>query len=98
MAERLRRPSMPGEILRELFLEPRGVTISRFAAAIEVSRKHMSDLVNGKARVEPMMAGRIAKALGTSAQVWLNLQASVDAYDAEAAVRRWRPKETFKAA
>ncbi len=89
---------MPGEILRELFLVPRGVSVSRFAAAIEISRKHMSDLVNGKVRIEPMMAGRIAKTLGTSAQVWLNLQAAVDAYDAEAAVKRWRPKETFKAA
>jgi addiction module HigA family antidote len=89
---------MPGEILRELFLEPRGISITRFAAAIEVSRKHMSDLVNGKVRLEPAMAGRIAKALGTSAQVWLNLQAAVDAHDAEASVKRWRPKETFEAA
>ncbi len=97
-AAKTRRPSMPGEILRELFLAPRAISISRFAAAIEVSRKHMSDVVNGKVRIEPTMAGRIAKALGTTSQTWLNLQAAVDAYDADAAVRSWKPKESFKPA
>ena len=95
MSIRKRRPTMPGEILREDFLKPRGISISRFAEAVGCSRKHMSDIVNGKVRIEGAMAGRIGKVLGTSARIWLNLQAAVDGFDAEQATRRWKPRLTF---
>lgn len=95
MIIRKRRPTAPGEILIESILRPRGISISRFAEAVGCSRKHMSDIVNGKVRVEGNMAARIGKVLGTSAQVWINLQAAVDGFEAERAMRRWKPRMTF---
>ena len=92
---RNRRPSHPGAILRAHYLEPRGVGIGELAAAIEVSRKHLSQVVNGHKRVEPALAARLAKALGTTAQFWLNLQSAVDAWDAVAAAAAWRPGREF---
>jgi antitoxin HigA-1 len=100
MAEvrRKRRPSTPGEVLKGLFLEPRGIGIGEFAAAIELSRKHVSQIVNGKSRIEPRTAARIAKALGTSTRIWLDLQAAVDAWDAQREAQDWKPTRTFPAA
>jgi len=77
-----RRPTPPGEILAELYLRPRGVSIARFADAAGVTRKHMSGIVNGRAAITAETATRIATVLGTSAQYWLNLQNAVDLYDA----------------
>lgn len=96
--KRDRRPSTPGAILKGLFLEPRGVNITEMAEAIEVSRKHLSQVVNGRARLEAQLAARIAKALGTSTEIWLDLQAAVDAWDAEQETRDWTPRRTFPAA
>lgn len=78
-----RRPTLPGEILAELYLRPRGVSIAKFADAAGVMRKHMSAIVNGRSAITAEAATRIATVLGTSAQYWLNLQNAVDLYDAE---------------
>ncbi len=86
-SERKRRPTPPGEILAELYLRPHGISIARFAEAAGVTRKHMSAVVNGRAAVTAELATRIAAALGTSAQFWLNLQNAVDLHDAEANLR-----------
>ena len=93
-----RRPTSPGEILREHYLSPREISIAKFAEAVGCSRKHMSDLVNGKVRLEAPMAAHIAKVLGTTTQFWLNLQCVVDAYDAERETRKWKPSATYYAA
>jgi antitoxin HigA-1 len=95
---RRRRPSAPGEILRELYLEPRRVSLTAFAAALGCSRKHVSNVVNGKARIEPELAARIAAVLGTSAELWLNLQNAVDLHDAAQALKGWKPARSFHAA
>jgi antitoxin HigA-1 len=88
---RNRRPSAPGAILRELFLEDRNISVSALAEAIGYSRKHVSQIVNGKARIEPEMAARLGKVLGTSTDIWLDLQAAVDAWDATQEAREWQP-------
>ena len=93
MYELDRRPSFPGDILFELYLLPRGISISAFARAIGCSRKHMSNIVNGHVRLEPEIAAKIAKALGTSTDLWLNLQKAVDVFDANLAIRDWEPLE-----
>jgi addiction module HigA family antidote len=80
--KRHRRPTAPGKILRDLYLEPRGIGIAQFAAAVGVSRKHMSAVVNERAAVTAPLAARIALALGTSPQFWLNMQNAVDLHDA----------------
>lgn len=95
MIKRERRPTAPGEILRAHYLKPRHVSISKLAAAVGCSRKHMSQIVNGGARIEPMMAARVARVLGTTAQFWCNLQAAVDAYDAEREAKTWRPAAVY---
>ena len=92
-----RRPTPPGTILREMHLKPRRVSVVRFAAAVGCSRKHMSDIVNGRVRLEPEMAARIARVLGTSVRLWVNLQANVDAFDAERATRKWKPVASLRA-
>jgi antitoxin HigA-1 len=79
---RARRPSLPGEILVELYLEPHNVSIAKFAEAVGVTRKHMSAIVNGRATITAETATRMAAVLGTTAQYWLNLQNAVDLYDA----------------
>lgn len=79
----LRRPSLPGEILVELYLAPPNISIAKFAEVVGVSRKHMSAIVIGRAAITADMAARMALALGTTAQFWLNLQNAVDLYDAE---------------
>ena len=81
-----RRPTSPGEILRELYLDPRGVSVARFAEAVGVTRKHMSNVVNGHAAITAELATRIAEVLGTTPEYWLNLQNAVDLYDARQAV------------
>jgi antitoxin HigA-1 len=82
-----RRPTPPGEVLAELYLMPHGLSITRFADAAGVSRKHMSAIVHGRAAITAETATRIAIALDTSAQYWLNLQNAVDLYDANARLR-----------
>src|SRR5438132_8505780 len=82
-SQRTRRPSLPGEILAELYLAPHEISIARFAQACGVTRKHMSAIVNGHAAITAEMAARMAAVLGTTAQYWLNLQNAVDLYDAQ---------------
>lgn len=80
---RARRPTLPGEVLVELYLAPHDISIAKFAEAVGVSRKHMSAIVNGRASITAETAARMAAVLGTTAQYWLNLQNAVDLYDAE---------------
>lgn len=95
-----RRPSLPGEILVELYLTPHQISIAKFAEAVGVSRKHMSAIANGHAAITADTAARMAVVLGTTAQFWLNLQNAIDLYDAEqrlaAADRKPQPMPVFE--
>ena len=83
MIERTRKPTHPGEILREVYLAPLNVGISEFAERIGMSRKTVSAIINGHRRVTPDMAVRFAMALPTTnADMWLNLQKACDLYEA----------------
>ena len=83
MVTTTRKPTHPGTILKELYLEPLGITIADFAAGIGISRKTVSAIVNGHRRVTPEMAVRFAMALPTTnADMWLNLQNALDLYEA----------------
>lgn len=97
MLRRTRRPTPAGEILKAHYLDPRGISVAEFARAVECSRKHMSNVVHGRARVEANLAARIARALGTTPQFWLNLQNAVDVYEAEHALRDWKPPKVYTA-
>jgi len=83
MIKMTRKPTHPGEILREMYLKPLNVGISEFADRIGISRKTVSSIVNGHRRVTPDMAVRFAMALpDTNADMWLNLQKACDLFDA----------------
>ncbi len=71
-------PIHPGEILSEEFLKPAGVTQGRFAKVLGVSRRSVNELVRGRRSVTAEMAIRLSKVLGTSAELWLGLQADYD--------------------
>ena len=68
--ERTRKPSLPGEILREMYLEPLNLTITAFAERIGVSRKTVSAIVNGRAPVTVDMALRLSRAFNTTPELW----------------------------
>ena len=75
-----RVPTSPGEMLREEFLEPLGMTQVELAQRIRVPYVRVNELVNGKRRVTPSTALRLAKAFGTSPEFWLNGQLALDLY------------------
>jgi addiction module HigA family antidote len=79
----------PGEILREEFLEPMGISAYRLAVELHVSPPTVNDIVREKRGITPEMAARLAKYFGTSEQFWLNLQDSFAVYQ----VRRKYSKE-----
>jgi addiction module HigA family antidote len=71
-------PAHPGQILREMYLEPLRATVTEAAEALGVTRKHLSAIINERASVTPDMAMRLAVTFGTEAQLWINLQAQYD--------------------
>ena len=75
---RMHNPPHPGEVLRELCLEPLGITVTAAAKALGVSRKSLSEIINGKAGISPEMAIRLSLAFKTSAESWLNQQMQYD--------------------
>lgn len=82
--KRTRKPTHPGVILKELYLDELQISISDFADRIGISRKTISGIVNGHRGVTPEMAVRFAMALpSTSPETWLNLQKACDLYEAE---------------
>ena len=92
----MHNPPHPGEVIRSLCLEPLGLTVTEAAAALGVSRKTLSALLNGRAGVSPEMAVRLSIAFGTSAEMWMNQQVSFDLWHAER--RRTKLKVTRLAA
>jgi len=76
-------PPHPGKILLEECIKPLNFTIASFALRIGTSRKNLSEIVNGKTGISAEMALKISKALGTSAQFWLNMQQAYDLWQAK---------------
>ena len=90
-----RRPTHPGEMLREDFLPDYELTVSGLAEAIGVSRQSINELLRVRRAVSPEMALRLARLFGNSPEFWLNAQQAVDLWDAaqalEKEVRKIRP-------
>lgn len=81
----MKNPPHPGLSVRQDCLEPLGLSVTEAARQLGVSRKQLSDLVNGHAGISPEMAIRLDKAFGGGADTWLRLQA---AYDLSQAMKR----------
>ena len=82
-----RRPTHPGEILREDFLPDYGLTVASLAKAVGVSRQSINDLLRERRAVSPEMALRLARLFGNSPEFWLNAQRSVDLWDAAQTIK-----------
>lgn len=79
------RPIHPGEILREEFLIPAGMTANALARALRVNAPRINDIVRERRGITPGTALRLAAFLQTSPEFWLNLQTAYDLKVAEAA-------------
>ncbi len=86
-------PPHPGEILRELWLEPLELTVTEAAEGLGVSRKTLSSILNGRAGISPEMAVRLSIAFGTSSESWLNQQTQYDLWQAEQGRKNLRVKK-----
>ncbi|MCZ2224830.1 MAG: HigA family addiction module antidote protein [Chitinophagales bacterium] len=78
----------PGEILKLEIIEGRGLTISKAAEILNVTRVNLSNILNGKAAITPTMALKIENAFGGSARLWLQLQTT---YNLDIAKKNFRP-------
>jgi len=79
----MHNPPHPGEVLKELCIEPLGLTVTEAAKALDVSRKTLSAILNGKSGISPEMAVRLSIAFNTSSESWLNQQTQYDLWQAE---------------
>jgi addiction module HigA family antidote len=74
----MKNPPHPGEVVQELCIEPVGLTVTAAAEVLGVSRKALSDLLNGHTGISPEMAVRLSKAFGGSFESWLTQQMQYD--------------------
>lgn len=72
------RPIHPGEILREEFMEPLGLSANALAVALRVPAPRVNDIVRERRGITPDTALRLARYFGTTPQFWMNLQTSYD--------------------
>jgi addiction module HigA family antidote len=79
----MHNPPHPGEIVRDQCLEPLGLSVTDAAKGLGVTRKALSELLNGHAGVSPEMAIRLEKAFGSTAETWLRMQLAYDLWQAE---------------
>ncbi|NQU40608.1 MAG: HigA family addiction module antidote protein [Lentisphaerae bacterium] len=80
---RMHNPPHPGEVLRELCLEPLGLSVTDAAEALGVARKTLSAILNGRSGISPEMAMRLGKAFDTTPESWLHQQVQYDLWVAE---------------
>ncbi len=78
----LQNPPHPGEIVRWDCLEPLGLSVTRAAQGLGVTRQALSDLVNGKAGVSVEMSIRLSLAFGSTPETWLAMQTAYDLWQA----------------
>ena len=78
-----RKPVHPGNLFKEEVLVPLGFTVTQAAIDLGISRKALSEFLNGRSSLSPEMAVRIGKATRTSPESWLNMQTKLDLWEAE---------------
>ena len=80
--QRNRKPTHPGGILKRQYMDTLGLTVTDLARRVGVSRKTISKIVNERASITADMALRFSIAFNTTPDLWLNLQNSVDLWEA----------------
>jgi len=79
----MHNPPHPGEIIKEICVEPLGLTVTKAAESLGVTRKTFSMLLNGKSGISPEMALRLSKVFGRTPEGWLRLQLQYDLWKAK---------------
>ncbi len=80
---RIHKPPHPGESIKELCVEPLGLTVTEAAKALKVTRNTLSTLLNGRAGISPEMALRLYRVFGRTPEGWMRLQLQFDLWKAE---------------
>lgn len=78
----MRKPTHPGNILKEEVITPLGLSVTQAAIDLGVSRKALSELLNEHSSLSPEMAIRIGRATNTTPESWLNMQNKLDLWKA----------------
>ena len=89
-------PPHPGEILKEMYISPLGLTITDTAKALGVARKNLSAIINGRMAISTDMAIRLSEAFNTSADLWVGLQKDYDLWHAEKTVDRRKIRHLYQ--
>jgi len=93
----MHNPPHPGEIIRDLCLEPLGLSVTGAADALGVSRKTLSSILNGHSGISPEMALRLSKAFNTTPESWLNQQVQYDLWNARKEGKDLKVKKLYAA-
>jgi len=78
-----RKPSHPGMFFKFTVLDDRGISITSAAGSLGITRKSLSEFVNGRSKCSHAMARRLSEATGTGVAIWINMQAKLDTWEAE---------------
>ena len=97
MATQMHKPPHPGEIIRELCIEPVELSITEVGEGLGVSRKTLSAILNGRAGISPEMALRLAMAFNTTPESWLNQQSQYDLWQAKQENKHIKVKKLYAA-
>lgn len=89
----MHNPPHPGEVIRELCIEPLGLSVTEAAEALGISRKTLSNILNGHAGISPEMAVRLSIAFNTTSESWLNQQLQYDLWFAEKERKKLKVKK-----
>ena len=84
----MRNPPHPGEIVKWECLEPLGLTVTRAAEGLGVTRQTLSELVNERVGVSVEMSIRLSKAFGSTPETWLGMQTAYDLWQARNRVKQ----------
>jgi addiction module HigA family antidote len=93
----IHNPPHPGEIIRELCLDPLGLSVTDAAEALGVSRKTLSSILNGRSGISPEMALRLSKAFNTTPESWLYQQVQYDLWHAKKGSKGIKVKKLYAA-
>jgi len=88
----MKDPCHPGEIVRDAIVDGLGLSVTKAAAGLGVSRKQLSALVNGRAGISPEMALRLERGIGSTADAWLRMQVAYDLARARESADRLKVK------
>lgn len=92
---RMHNPPHPGELVREECLVPLGLTVTAAAKGLGVTRKALSELLNGHSGISPEMAIRLTKAFGGAPETWLGMQMEYDLWHVSLRASRLKVKKLY---